>query len=338
MGKQYQPNSLEELAADPAFQAWVLNPTPDNRAYWLDFLDKHPEKADLVEEAKNLILGIHHYFGKEPTDPHQLAAYYEEISQRSEQTLSQQSSSLRLQRIPYRQLAVASIVLLLATALGWWWTNQSDSIHTYSTAYGEWQTVILPDSSRVKLNANSELSISRNWKEESNRTVWLTGEAYFEILRKPTSGATFTVIADEVSVEVLGTSFNVNSRGEKTEVFLEEGKIRLAAGNEETFMVPGDFIAYSADINQFVEKRQHATKPYSSWKDGVLVVQESPIREIFNKIEDIYGIEFQVKDSSVLETTTTVRLPMDKLEIALPILEKTLGRKIQQKEKRLIVQ
>lgn len=337
MDKLYQFYSLEELAADLDFQMWALDPDPETRLFWENFIEKYPDKAQLVHEAKGLVEGVHTYFDTATTDSHQIQQHFEAVIRRAGNEPAESESLTVIPHFSFKKLAVAASILLLIGSISWVWLGQLNSFQTYSTAYGEWKTVNLPDGSTARLNANSVLKFAENWEEGSDRKVWLKGEAFFEVEKKPATGAKFYVITSDVSVEVLGTSFNLHSRGEKTEVFLEEGKIRLEAGSQETYMCPGDFISYSAEKQQITEKRKAVNELPSSWKDGVLIVQERSVRDIFDKIEEIYGVEFQVKDPGLLESRTTVRIPMDKLEIALPILEKTLGTRIRQEEKHLIV-
>lgn len=337
MDKLYQFYSLEELAADFYFRKWALDSDPEARLFWADFIEKYPDKASLVHEAQSLVQGVHTYFDTATTDPQQVQHYFEAIIRRVDNEPTQSTTLAATSFFSFKKLAVAASILLLIGSIGWVWLGQLSNYQTYSTAYGEWKTVNLPDGSTARLNANSVLKFAENWEEGSDRKVWLKGEAFFEVEKKPATGAKFYVITSDVSVEVLGTSFNLHSRGEKTEVFLEEGKIRLEAGKQETYMCPGDFISYSAEKQQITEKRKAVNELPSSWKDGVLILQEKSVRDIFDKIEEIYGVEFQVKDPRLLESHTTVRIPMDKLEIALPILEKTLGTRIEQQEKYLIV-
>ena len=64
--------------------------------------------------------------------------------------------------------------------------------------------------------------------------------------KKPDTGSKFQVITADLIVEVLGTSFNVHSRGSQTNVYLEEGRIRVDLGHEEKYLDPGELIEYSA--------------------------------------------------------------------------------------------
>ena len=330
MSKSFHIYTIEELASNPDFRNWVLNPTSELNHFWQDFLQKNPQKEAVVEEAKNIIKATHFYFDQNKTDPQKIEAYFEELGKKIEGANPQSDHTPISQKAFLRKWMIAASLLLLMASIGGFWISTRNQLQTYSTAFGEWKTIQLPDSSVVRLNANSELITAQNWREGEDRKVWLKGEAFFEVEKKPITGSKFTVIANEVSMEVLGTSFNVNSRGEKVVVFLQEGKIKLEANDQETYMEPGDFISYSISDQKIIEKRKEVNDIHSSWKDGALILQSKSVKEIFDKMEEIFGVEFQVDDSSLLEPITTVRIPMDKLEIAIPILEKTLVTHIEQ--------
>lgn len=338
MNKPYYSYTLEELASDPYFKQWVLDPTPELEQFWEEFLQKNPQKAPLVQEAQMLIRELNRYFDVGETNPQQLKVYFDEVRQRADREMLRPSKApTPTANLLIRWSIAASIALLIGIG-AWVWLASSPARQLYATEYGEWEEIQLPDGSIVKLNADSELSLADTWEEGTERKVWLKGEAYFEVQKMYETGTKFIVVVEGVSVEVLGTSFNVMNRGEKTEVFLEEGSIRLETAEEEALMVPGDLIAYSSAAKQIVEKRTGVKDYNTTWKDGVLVFKEDTVAQIIRKIEEIYGVEFQIRDDSILNSSTTIRIPMDELDITLPILERTLGRNIQRQDDLLIVE
>ena len=72
--------------------------------------------------------------------------------------------------------------------------------------------ILLPDGSAVTLNANSKLQ----YYTHSARKVWLEGEAFFEVKKIPETAEPFQVVTNDLTITVLGTTFNVNSRNEQT--------------------------------------------------------------------------------------------------------------------------
>lgn len=250
------------------------------------------------------------------------------------------SKNIQRKKVKRRQyLAIAaSLLFVLATGFWLWWLRPVPQL-TYTTGYGEWQTLTLPDGSWVKLNANSRIRFAARWKKGEDRQIWLDGEAFFKVQKKPATGAKFQVYTKDLQVEVLGTSFNVSSRGIQTDVFLEEGEIKLSMGDAEELLQPGDFLAYSAK-KKAVVKREKAipAEVHTSWKDGVLELKDQTVEKILKKLEEIYGVQIKVLDQSLLTHIKTVSVPMDKLEIAIPVLERTFEVKITEQGNQLVIQ
>lgn len=336
----YQHFTIEEFATDPYFREWTLNPTEEHEAFWQAFNRQHPEKHQTLQDAQLLIKSSHSLFGKPSTPTSKLYAQFDALERKAFQVDRRPSHPHKTTSFTWKTWAIAASVLFLISSIAiiileWPFQHQR-----FETAYGEWKTVNLPDSSVVKLNANSSLTINSSWEGNENREVWLEGEAYFAVSHQPSPHATFTVRTNGVSVQVLGTRFNVNSRNNSTEVFLEEGKVRWIEGKTEKMLEPGDLLSYTAKSGT---QQQSTTKIerlsdeyYSSWKDGVLVMS-APTHLILERFTEIYGIEFEVLDTDILEEKNKISIPMDKLALAIPIMEKTLNVTIRKKEDQFMI-
>ena len=218
----------------------------------------------------------------------------------------------------------ASILILVAIGAGLLLPYASKAV--VQTQYGEQHTLELADGSKVLLNANSQMIFQRTWSDDEIREVWLEGEAFFDVRRKPKTGQRFKVKTQDVTIEVLGTSFNVNNHGDKTSVYLEEGEVKLYFLHLDSTIVmrPGDLIVYNKLTGHIVYKHQVHTELYTSWKNGVLIFRDSPLREVLEKIEETYGVEFEVKDSVDYLREINFPLPIHELEKAISILQKTM--------------
>ncbi|MBK8505628.1 MAG: FecR domain-containing protein [Saprospiraceae bacterium] len=226
----------------------------------------------------------------------------------------------------YRLSGIAASLLVLITLLtGLLLPRTSKAI--VQTEYGEQQTLELADGSKVLLNANSQMIFQKTWSDQETREVWLEGEAFFDVQKKPTTGQGFKVKTDDITIEVLGTSFNVNNHGDKTSVYLEEGEIRLyfLQLDSTILMQPGDLIRYHKISGRIIYEHQVHTDLYTSWKNGVLIFRDSPLREVLEKIEETYGVEFELKDSVDYLREINFPLPIHELEKAISILQKTMG-------------
>ncbi len=332
MYQKYEHYTLEELASDPYFQSWVLTSTEDVEEFWRGFMYAYPHKSELVSEAKELVLGVHAHFKKKEISLSKKHQYFDHVLKTAAHTQT---------RYPRRNItfwAIAASVLLVLSSGILFWTSSQEEVISHATDYGEWKTVLLPDGSSVNLNANSEVSFASEWEEGETREVWLEGEAYFDVVSKKKTGTQFIVYSSDVSVEVLGTKFNVYQRGDETEVYLEEGKIKLAAQNEETLLEMGDVITYSAKERKITTRQKALDNTRSSWKDGTLIMEGVRPQEALEKLEQLYGVKFIMKNHKKQNIPTQLKVPMDELDIVLSMLEKAWTVQIHREQDQVIIE
>lgn len=317
---RYKNCSLEELAADPAFRTWVLDPTEESTAFWKAFLDEHPEKKPVVRNAQTLVRSVQEYFQKEKLSEEQLIQYYEQIKK---QASTRQSIARVKPLFPFSRTAAAVAILILAgLAVLFYWNNTSQT-ETFRTAFGERKQLQLPDGTQVELNAHSQIQLGKNWKR-GDREVWLEGEAFFTVTKR--TGSRFIVHTQGLDIEVLGTQFNVNTRRENTQVLLEEGKVKLHArnhqnNNEEIYLQPGELAAYSKKTGHITKQQLERTANYLSWKEGYLIYEHATIAEVVQDIQATYGMDVRITDSLLLEKTIRGALPTDNLNEFLTMVE-----------------
>ncbi|TRX49678.1 DUF4974 domain-containing protein [Fulvivirga sp. M361] len=161
------------------------------------------------------------------------------------------------------------------------------------TGKGEKMNVSLPDGSFIKLNSSSKLSILTNYQSGHERIVHLKGEAFFDIAEyehKP-----FRVITGRVTTTVFGTSFNVNapSESEEVEVALVTGKVKVANDkNEITLDVMEKTILLPSTTE--LSKSSFDLETVTGWRNDILVFDEISFHEIIKRLEQWYGVEFEI--------------------------------------------
>ena len=230
-----------------------------------------------------------------------------------------------------RVLAVAACVT--AIAFGVWWIGARTGHPQYSqikTGYGEIKSIILPDSSVVTLNANSSIRIPEEWTEASGRQVWLEGEAYFQVQKKPASVAKFVVHARQLDVEVLGTKFNVNVRRQVAVVSLEEGKVRLSVHMSDSavlekrtpfIMRPGQVVMIDGSKAKINEEKDVTT--HSGWTQHEFHFDNTPLKDIAGMIEDTYGYKMEVADTSMLQMAISGDVRIGSIDEMIKVLKGT---------------
>ena len=339
----YQFYSVEDFVTDEYFIRWVKNPTEESNAFWSAWLSKNPSKEPIVIEARQIVLTLQ--FEEEKPAEDKFLAVWTGITtslDRDEVKMSPlQSGDAGRGAVPprpYKFYKWAAAILLLAVAGAYLFSRQAgEGSVVFITAYGESRTLFLPDSTKVTLNANSTLRYEPGFT--SNREVWLEGEAFFAVVHKRDK-QNFLVHTNELQVEVLGTRFNVNSRRGKSQVVLEEGKVKLDIRNVEggsaLFMKPGEMVEVTRETKQ-VEKREVQPGNYSSWRNNRLIFISTPFTEIAEMIEDTYGYKVAFSDEQLKTKQFTGSTSLDDPMELVEKLNKVFGLDIQLEGKEMII-
>lgn len=154
---------------------------------------------------------------------------------------------------------------------------------------GQWQ-VILPDGSKVFLNASSSLKYPVSFAAKE-RKVELKGEAYFEISHNKKSP--FRVIAKGQTVEVLGTHFNIMSYDDEKAVktTLLSGSVKVSSNKsaaESLILKPGEQSQVSPGNMKLIHDVD--LEDVLAWKNGYFKFNEN-LRSIMSKVSRWYDVE-----------------------------------------------
>lgn len=319
--------TINHFLEDKSFKNWVLQENGTDISFWEFWIANNPERKELVDKARDLVLGVS--FKKELVSKEKVAFEWEKLESRIKAKKSAPKRKIRFLR---SISAAASIVLLIS--VGFYFVNKNTKI-THKTNYGEILNIKLQDGSDVTLNSNSSLSYYKN----ESRKVWLSGEAFFEVDKKIVTNAKFWVLTTDLSVEVYGTSFNVNTKKKKTDVFLEEGSIWLSLKNGvNKKMIPGNYVSYSSNKNEILEDINVFNPTIkTSWKDGSLLFENLTLERAMEKIEESYGYAIVFKDEESKGTLITGAVPITNIDICIKAIEKSVDVIIIKKDNSLII-
>lgn len=190
-----------------------------------------------------------------------------------------------------------------------------------NTNLAEVQTIYLPDSSIVHLNAETTVSYSKKgW--ETDRVLMLSGEAFFEVRR----GSNFTVNTANGKVEVLGTSFNVRSRAEDFEVSCKTGKVRVTEFLSETKQVLTPGLKTKIKSGALIEPLETKISNVDLWRSGEYFLESTSIKEGFEELERIFNVSI-VQDLSDAELDRAGTWDFDKnnLSESVQSITQTMG-------------
>lgn len=160
-------------------------------------------------------------------------------------------------------------------------------------------SIKLPDGTMVWLNSSSSLSYPVAFTG-ADRSVTLTGEAYFEVTKN--KHLPFVVHAGTVNVKVLGTHFNVAAYEDEREIktTLLEGSVNLSNNKSSVLLVPGQQGVAGTD-------QEITTKPVNvnqvvAWKTGYFIFRDDDIRGIMRKISRWYDVEVEYQGNVTHKT------------------------------------
>lgn len=171
---------------------------------------------------------------------------------------------------------------------------ESPKLCEVSTHNGETREIILPDNSRITLNAGSVLIYPEKFSS-TERTVFLSGEAIFEVTHN--EALPFMVNTTDLTIQVHGTTFNVNAYPEArgTSATLCEGSISatLKGSGESILMVPDERLDYDRQTGKSSILRVNSAED-TAWKRGDMCFRSENIHTIVKAIERKYGINTYV--------------------------------------------
>lgn len=184
--------------------------------------------------------------------------------------------------------------------------------HEIYTEKGVKANITLPDSSRVLLNCDTRIIFPDRFTGPS-REVFISGEAFFEVASDSLVPMVVTT-PKNFRIEVIGTTFNVRSYEDEDEsqATLLSGQINLISKsgkkNEKevvTVLRPNESYIIKTDNTLKTIASASAISKEVAWKDGRLIFDLTPMRDIIIKLERWHGVEFIVRDPDVLDYKIT---------------------------------
>lgn len=219
--------------------------------------------------------------------------------------------------------SVAAMVAILFTA-GYFVLREPQVKMMRVAALSESRCVMLPDSSIVYLNVNSELKYPVQFADDMRR-VELIGEGYFEV--KSNRSKPFVVEGEYLDVTVLGTQFNFISRqGQISSVSLKEGLVEVSSsdGDEGVALIPGQKASYDLNTGLLTVSETKAAVD-AAWHDNIIPFEKASMSDIRDILQQLYNVEIKLDSSLDLNKTYSgVTVYFDEIDSTLNRLSHTL--------------
>ncbi|HVI49557.1 MAG TPA: FecR domain-containing protein [Chitinophaga sp.] len=277
IAKQLSGSSSDAEAAE--LQEW-LNASPENQATYTSLKQIWQDAPGAYQSQKQ----------------YNTTAAWQKVSSVVHPGVQDQAPiRTKVRRLGFKYAAAAAVLILLSAA-AWWLASRPSTAKIQEVAAndGKIKSLKLADKTTVTLRQGSRIKYSEDFSN-GDRIVELEGVAFFEVADDPSHP--FVVKTPNQSVvEVLGTSFTVETGDSSTTVIVTSGKVKLGTHDDPNAVIlasgqkgvwgNGQVITNSNDDVNFM-----------SWKTGILQFNDQSLVEILPQLADFYGKVIRIDDA-----------------------------------------
>ncbi|MCY4427292.1 MAG: FecR domain-containing protein [Halieaceae bacterium] len=221
----------------------------------------------------------------------------------------------------------AAACALFAAILAPGFFNQRPQPLIYQTDIGEQLQVQLADGSSIILNTNSKISVSLG--ERLRRVVLNRGEAYFEVVRLGREHP-FMVDIGSAEVWVLGTAFNIRLHGDRGDITVTEGVVRVTEKGHPANRAAASKLLYAS---QSISSGHDGLAPVAStgndveiaWRKGRIVARAMPLSELVQELSRYHSREILIAEADLAQTTVSGVFELEDPDTILRALEHSVG-------------
>ena len=191
----------------------------------------------------------------------------------------------------------------------------------------------LPDGSVVTLNKNSSITYPEKFKTDT-RSVTLKGEAFFNVT--PNKNKPFQIQVNDVSIKVVGTSFNVRSENGSTEVLVATGVVQVQRGNKTVTLRPNEKTAIQPQDSVLV-KTTETTHLYNYYQSNEFVCDNTPLWKLVAVLNKAYSAHIVIGKEELRNLPLTTTFPNESLDQILQVISLTFNIKVQRTSTAIIL-
>ncbi len=228
--------------------------------------------------------------------------------------------SVPVYRMPVFRIAAILIFTATVVLLAWLTWNKDQPVPVIHVASNKTvRTDTLPDGSVITLNKNGLLSYPETFDKDI-RIVALKGEAYFEV--KPDSLKPFIVKVNNISVRVLGTSFNIKAAGGSTEVVVEHGSVQVTYLDQNVLLQAGEKIL-AGNPGQPFRKEKTADHLYNYYRTRQFVCDNTPLWKLVEVLNEAYDTTIVIDKPALRSLLLTATFNNESLDQVLEVIRVT---------------
>lgn len=178
------------------------------------------------------------------------------------------------------------------------------------------------------------ISYTRVFQGET-RPVTLQGEAFFNVA--PNAQKPFIITINDVTVTVVGTSFNIKNKNGKTTVDVESGIVTVRKNDESVALSKGEKVIIQEQQSVF-QKEMSKGQLYNYYRTNILVCDQTPLQELIAALNEIYGVTIIIKNPTLQNKPITTTFKKQSLTQILNVISETFMVKVVRENNRIIVE
>ncbi|GAB3797871.1 FecR family protein [Spirosoma humi] len=351
----YKTYTAEDFLFDKSFRQWTSGASAEATAFWEQWLAQNPDRAHVVNQAQELVRALTDHYRDDATD----ARLTHELNRLMEVAAEHRDAELEAPVIPLQSQLwwrwAAAAVVLLTMGVGVWFYSrvllkERPDSYAYLTKKASIPlqekvntskhtiNVLLNDGSLVTLRPKSRLSYPKQFGR-SNRTVYLDGEAFFDVVKNPAKP--FLIYANQTVTKVLGTSFLVRAFEEEKAVVVTVQTGRVSVYSQKDFekaqtsgirriqgviLTPNQEMTYNLDDNRLqkalVEKPKAVIPEAASHEQ---VFEDAPVAKVFSTLEKTYGVKLIYNEDDLSACLINFTFSNESMLERLDVICQTIG-------------
>jgi ferric-dicitrate binding protein FerR (iron transport regulator) len=221
-------------------------------------------------------------------------------------------------------IAASILVPLLCIGLGYYYAKntpiQDNDRMTVQVEIGQKAKMQLPDGTSVWLNSAGLLTYDNAYNKKE-RVVHLQGEAYFEVKKDKTRP--FVVKMNDLSVEALGTSFDIKAYPDDNYIAatLIEGSIRISSPTQSELLAPNEKLTITKNDGQFTKSVLPDAKKNVAWINNQLTFEQERMENIAKTLERMYNVRIRFASDKLENLRFSGTIKNNNLENVLQVIE-----------------
>lgn len=278
--------------------------SPEEDQYVHDWLKQSHDNRKKLKQLKTIWDTSKELAQEYPVDEE---AAWKRFSERKDRTqrLSEVVTPTKTISIPMRTTSIgwlkiaASIVITLGLLITvYWYTIAPKHPYFNTTEFATTTTTLtetLPDGTHVTLNKHSKIAYQERLFG-SRRLVKMSGEVFFDVasdVSKP-----FEVQTKDIAVCVLGTSFNIKSNSEATEVIVETGAVQVSR-NDVVIKLKPDEKAIARVGLATLEQEKQTDKLYDYYRSKRFKLDNTPLWRFVEVLNEVYPVKIIISDPAI---------------------------------------